>query len=57
MNFIDIINKNYLTLNEIFTKINFFYMTNYIISFYFDNIILLNLIILLLLYIIELFHN
>jgi len=52
MNFIDIINKNYLTLNEILTKINFFYITNHIISFYFDNIILLNLIILLLLYII-----
>ena len=51
MIFIHIINKNYLTLNEILTKINFF-MTNYIISFYFDNIILLNLIILLLLYII-----
>ena len=39
------INENYLILNEIFTKINFFYMTNHIISFYFDNIILLNLIV------------
>ena len=45
MNFMNTINENYLILNEIFTKINFFYMTNHIISFYFDNIILLNLIV------------